>query len=303
MRRGLTKGGLALCLTVLSFVMPAASWAAGESEAVLGPYSATFLQGGVGIERPLDAASPLLAANAPWSMSAWVRTEGTQEGDVVLVSIGDPEGESCRIMGLLGGKLFLSLGGKNRLETNAAIPPEEWHAIAVTYDGNKAKLYLDGKQVSAGTSPTEATSPVLHIAPAHGERHFGGSISRLQIRDYALPEDAVERLFEARPDADAETPPADKAASDAPQAEKPQAEKSATDKPQADPPASDKPQTDKPQTDKPADDKAQADKPQADQPAGDKPQADKPEANEPQADHAVIDKPQADKAATDKPPS
>lgn len=45
-----------------------------------GPYNLTFLQGGVGMSRPLTADNPVLSANATWSMTGWMRPALVQPG-------------------------------------------------------------------------------------------------------------------------------------------------------------------------------------------------------------------------------
>ena len=54
----------------------------------LGPYNLAFLEGGVGLTRPLAADSPALAANGSWSISGWLRPTLAQSGDVIIAAVG-----------------------------------------------------------------------------------------------------------------------------------------------------------------------------------------------------------------------
>src|ERR1700736_2322993 len=54
----------------------------------LGPYNLTFLEGGVGLTRPLAADSPALAANGSWSLTGWLQPTLEQSGDVIIAAVG-----------------------------------------------------------------------------------------------------------------------------------------------------------------------------------------------------------------------
>ncbi|HEY6964701.1 MAG TPA: hypothetical protein VI407_05745, partial [Erythrobacter sp.] len=47
-----------------------------------GPYNVSILEGGVGVSRPLQ--SPVLAANAPFTISGWVKPD-TSDGTILAV--------------------------------------------------------------------------------------------------------------------------------------------------------------------------------------------------------------------------
>src|SRR5579871_177833 len=56
-------------VTALATALPAAL-APGDN---FGPYNAVFLQGGIGISRPLSPQAELLQARASWTLVGWVR--------------------------------------------------------------------------------------------------------------------------------------------------------------------------------------------------------------------------------------
>src|SRR2546429_6499504 len=84
-----------------------------------GPYNLTFLEGGIGLTRPLAADNPTLAANAPWSITGWLRPTLAQSGDVIIAAVGDTNAGSCRCLMLHDGKLQFRAGG---LEVSSPLP-------------------------------------------------------------------------------------------------------------------------------------------------------------------------------------
>ena len=82
---------------------------AAEASVNFGPYNSTFLEGGIGLSRPLSSDAPVLAAHAPWSITGWVSVARERSGTVVVAAIGDPEGKACRCLVLQDGHLMLAL--------------------------------------------------------------------------------------------------------------------------------------------------------------------------------------------------
>src|SRR6266702_4022009 len=93
----------------------------------LGPYNLTFLEGGVGLTRPLAADSPALAANGAWSISGWLRPALAQPGDVIIAAVGGTSAASCRCLALHDGKLQLRVAGS---QVTAQLHGATWQAIA-----------------------------------------------------------------------------------------------------------------------------------------------------------------------------
>ena len=166
-----------------------------------GPYNVTFLQGGTGVQRALAADAPILAAQAPWSLSGWLQPTAT--ADAVLVSVGEPLGASCRCLRLHNGALALSLGEAANLQAPSPIEAAQWRAFAATYDGETARLYLDGREVAAGKLPARPALPLLQLAPdgamQPGDQHFGGSLALLTLHARTLSADEVRLLALDRP--------------------------------------------------------------------------------------------------------
>ncbi|HLY58951.1 MAG TPA: LamG-like jellyroll fold domain-containing protein, partial [Stellaceae bacterium] len=165
-----------------------------------GPYNMTFLAGGIGMSRPLAPASPVLAAGAPWSLSGWIRVDVDQTGRSVVAAVGDPA-HACRCLVLDSGRPGLALGDAI-VAGDTAMSVKEWHAIAASYDGHAAHLYLDGKEIAARPAASPASAPTLTLAPTGGAGHFGGSVAEFTLKAGALTQGEVAALARAKPDFD-----------------------------------------------------------------------------------------------------
>src|SRR6186713_428516 len=136
-----------------------------------GPYNLTFLEGGIGLSRPLAPDT----ANTSWSMAGWLRPTLQQSGDVVIAAVGDPTAAACRCLLLHNGTLRIRAGD---IEVSAPGPVKigSWQSVAATYDGQSVRLYIDGQPVGSRrvTQPLPAAKPVLALAPPAGnpEQHL-----------------------------------------------------------------------------------------------------------------------------------
>ena len=174
---------------------------------ITGPYNATFLSGGIGIEQPLAPPATMVGeAGAPWSFSGWMRVGHSGAGRVIVAALGDVAlpPTSCRCLVLDQGRLALEVDEKTELRASGPID-DAWHAIAATYDGHVARLYLDGAEVDSKEAATAKVAPVLHLAPETtadlaGEHHFGGSLAYFQLQGQALDAQTIGKLQAARPD-------------------------------------------------------------------------------------------------------
>ena len=204
-RLRLTGASAALTVIVAAALMTTAL-AAPDPRANVGPYNVTFLEGGTGLTRPLGTDMPLLGAHAPWSMAGWINPSRERAETVVVAAIGDAAAATCRCVLLRNGKLALGLGGSTSIASDSAIPAKEWTAIAATYDGTTARLYVNGNEIASKAVDTTAVTPAVNLAPqirdplAH--EHFGGSLADFQVHEKALTPDAVRALASTRPNLD-----------------------------------------------------------------------------------------------------
>jgi hypothetical protein len=177
---------------------------AASTSANFGPYNVAFLDGGVGLARPLSAEAMLLAGGAPWSMTGWLRSAHRLPGEVIVAAVGDVDGGAWRGVVLLNGALSFEAGSAPALHTDAVLEPGRWYAIAAVFDGTAIHLYLDGRELGAQAVATLRIRPSIELAPASaavgGRPHFGGSLAQWTLVPSALGAAAVESLANSRPD-------------------------------------------------------------------------------------------------------
>jgi hypothetical protein len=201
---------IACCELLLSFVAALSANAAETNTRALsmqegfGPYNVSFLTGGVGLSRPLAPDHEVLAAGATWSLSGWLRPTLAQQGTVVLAAIGDVrDADGCRCLVLEQGQLAAWLGSGVAVRSASTLEVDRWQAIAVTYDGSVARLYLNGMEIATSKAATSRIAPVLHLAPheigVRDRSHFGGSWADFRLHAAALSAQEIAQLFAAPP--------------------------------------------------------------------------------------------------------
>ena len=158
-----------------------------------GPYNVRILTGGIGVTRPLQ--STVTGANAPFTLSGWVRP---QASDGLLLAIGDAP-ETCRCLALEQGRPVFRLGDAV-ITGGAALPSGDWAHLAVTFDGQVVRLFVNGKPAASGKAQALQTAARLAVAPAiAGRPHFGGELVQLRVDERAMAAAEVAAAFKARP--------------------------------------------------------------------------------------------------------
>lgn len=183
-------------------------WAATSAQAAVsaapqlerfGPYNVRILQGGIGLAPAVAADASVLAAAAPWSLTGWVRITAASPGAAVIGGFGTADDTGCDCLALVDGRLQLRLAGGARLDTRQVLEVGAWHALAATYDGHTARLYVDGRLIGSRPVATAAATGSLLIAPVTAQGHFGGSLAHWLLQSNALPAKRIAQLASNRP--------------------------------------------------------------------------------------------------------
>ncbi|ATS64290.1 glycosyl hydrolase [Xanthomonas citri pv. fuscans] len=168
-----------------------------------GPYDVRVLAGGVALSKKLAAETPLLAANADWSVSGWVRPARAVTGPALIAGIGDPQGAG-RYFVIDGGRLGFAQGADNVLRTTQTLRAGAWTQVAAVAQGARLTLYANGRKVASGRVQQTAVAPMLVFGPRQQPpaytHHFGGDIAGFAAQAGALDADAIARLAAAAPD-------------------------------------------------------------------------------------------------------
>ncbi|MEI6643099.1 MAG: LamG-like jellyroll fold domain-containing protein [Novosphingobium sp.] len=162
-----------------------------------GPWNVRVLEGGIGAERPLPEASPLLKAGARFGMAAWIRADRIQSGEAALIVIGDDACAQCRALVLVDDRPALRIGPA-RVLAPQVLNAGQWTHVAAVFDGTTVRLLIDGKLAAQQALAAPAALPRIAIAPPIvGRPHFAGALASATVNDGA-PDPAM--LFAARPD-------------------------------------------------------------------------------------------------------
>ena len=122
-----------------------------------------------------------------WTISAWIHKEGAWADDEVIVGNGwvtVQEWEDYPLH-VHKGKLCCYRSGLFAPEEM----PQGWHQIASSWDGKKARLFIDGKQV-AEKEGGRPTCPSF-VGSDDGKEYFKGRIDELRIWNKALSVDQL----------------------------------------------------------------------------------------------------------------
>jgi Glycosyl hydrolase 2 galactose-binding domain-like/Exo-beta-D-glucosaminidase Ig-fold domain/Glycosyl hydrolases family 2/Concanavalin A-like lectin/glucanases superfamily/Glycosyl hydrolases family 2, TIM barrel domain len=167
---------------------------------VYGPYNASFLTGGEGLEKTMSENDTVLEADSPWTLFAWINLTNPDDAPAArefVAGFGDPTAEYSRYLALAPGKLILWGGPNNSLEANLTLAPGQWHFIAASFDGSHFHLYSDGTEVASGSLILGSVSSALDLAPSTrspGWSHFGGKIAGFTIAREALTSSAISDI-------------------------------------------------------------------------------------------------------------
>lgn len=133
-----------------------------------------------------------------FTISAWVKRDAADSGTKSILSKRDlsfTQGYDLRILNDNRIEMYWKNGTNQITTSNASIPDDEWHHVAVIYDGSNASLYIDGVlDISQGkTAPTNTTDSFLVAAAGKGTttQHFRGNIDEVRVWDTTLTEDQL----------------------------------------------------------------------------------------------------------------
>jgi mono/diheme cytochrome c family protein len=144
-----------------------------------------------------------------FSCAAWVYLKG--DGGAIVSRMTDTSGSDGWGLHVENGKVQVNLVKRwlddaIRVETEAALPPNEWHHVCMSYDGTRLArgiaIYFDGKpqkfkaHVDELNQTFNNSEPLRIGAKGTGER-FHGYLDDVRVYDVALPPESVEILATA----------------------------------------------------------------------------------------------------------
>lgn len=131
------------------------------------------------------AAAPSLAMTASrgYTISAWVRPEGTQNS--IIAALHDQSRELA--IGINGDKAFARWrSGAEALATQATgTLTGEWHQVALRAESNRLMLFVDGVEVAQAAVTLQDLPGSLQIGGLAGGSFYRGEMDELQVANVA----------------------------------------------------------------------------------------------------------------------
>ncbi|WP_460095452.1 DUF2341 domain-containing protein [Pseudomonas sp. S2_B03] len=133
-------------------------------------------------------ASPSLQHNAgsAFTFSAWLRLDQASGEQLILAR---REGSQSLLIGVSQGLPFVEIDGQRAAATQA-LAPAQWQHLALTAEGSKVTLYINGRESAALAQAMPAFNSVMAIGadPQEGAfQPFTGAIDELRLSKVARP--------------------------------------------------------------------------------------------------------------------
>jgi hypothetical protein len=170
-----------------------------KTDAVNGPYHGSFIKGGIGLKKPLDAQSSPLEGDRAWSIYAWVRSDNPAPARTLLAGFGDPAGEAGtqRYFAVRAGKVSFQTGA-SEIQTQTPLGSGSWQFLTATFSEGNLIIYSDGVQLAASKLELQAAAPFMQLAPVPSlwpdATHFAGRIADFTLLPRALTPEEVRAL-------------------------------------------------------------------------------------------------------------
>lgn len=133
-------------------------------------------------------ASPSLQHNAgsAFTFSAWLRLDQASGEQLILAR---REGTQSLLIGVSQGLPFVEIDGQRAAATQA-LAPAQWQHLALTAEGSKVTLYINGRESAALAQAMPAFNSVMAIGADLQEgafQPFVGAIDELRLSKVARP--------------------------------------------------------------------------------------------------------------------
>ncbi len=133
-----------------------------------------------------------------FTISAWIKRDAADSGVKSILSKRNTSftsGYDLRIRDDNRIQIIWKNGSDQNLTGSTTIPDDEWHHVAVIYDGSQIYIYIDGvlDRNQAKTAPVATTNSFLIAAAGKGTitQHFRGNIDEVRVWNTALTEDQL----------------------------------------------------------------------------------------------------------------
>ncbi|APY09409.1 hypothetical protein BWZ20_14320 [Winogradskyella sp. J14-2] len=133
-----------------------------------------------------------------FTISAWIKRDAADTGTKSILSkrpTSFTEGYDLRILDDNRVQIRWINGSTQTRTTNTSIPDDQWHHVAVIYDGTTVYMYIDGvlDTFDTRTAPVATNNSFLIAAAGKGTivQNFMGNIDEVRVWNTALTEDQL----------------------------------------------------------------------------------------------------------------
>ncbi|WP_298326140.1 choice-of-anchor D domain-containing protein [uncultured Dokdonia sp.] len=139
----------------------------------------------------------------PFTMSTWVKAGANANNRDIISKSNIPytEGYALRLTNAMVPRIVWknAAGTTEALNASIALPQDEWHHIAVIYDGNRATFYIDGIEDTSAVrnNPVSSNNHFLIAASNHESptRFFDGTIDEVRVWSQALSQEQLQFIM------------------------------------------------------------------------------------------------------------
>ncbi|MFC1792408.1 LamG domain-containing protein [Planctomycetota bacterium] len=146
----------------------------------------------------VDFGNPpeLPSGTSPRSLCGWGRTYTTASGYRWMAAYGSPSTGQAMFIGMLGNTLVGGGYGGDDVSVAGLWEVGVWRHICLTYDGNVARIYADGAEVTSAAKNWNVVLSRAHIGRQVNDaaEFWDGLIDDVRIYDYALTPAEIKKL-------------------------------------------------------------------------------------------------------------
>jgi hypothetical protein len=149
------------------------------------------------------SSSASLELSGQMSMTAWVRATTSPDNSTIIHKL-TTSGTGYRLGVNNTGYVVAQVGNGSVMLTaqhnNKSILDDLWHNVAMTYDGSRLLVFVDGDQgdlVGNGIDSLATSTEPLFVGkdPAFANRNFTGAIDDIQIYNTSLTADEIQKML------------------------------------------------------------------------------------------------------------
>ena len=151
-----------------------------------------------GTDQCVNMGNPinLPAGSAPRTICGWAKADSAAGGYAWIASYGSPNTDQAMFIGRLGDSLVGGGYGGDDVVVPSFWEDDNWHFIALTYDGTTAKLYADGTLLASQAKSWNLVPGACYIGEQvnGGDEYWDGSIDDVRIYDRVLSATEISDL-------------------------------------------------------------------------------------------------------------